>query len=254
MSSIIAQLPDESNPRAVQASSISTAGLTSAMAQTSVQDNNYQGFYAPPPAPTNPSPAPQAQQQQQYHQSPPAYPVAPTPAMQPLAHAVAMYVYNGTDAGDLNLMVNDRIAVTEYMNAEWWKGRSERTGQEGIFPRSYVRVEEKMAAPQPQQMHNSYGNESLAVAQGPSGGAANGKYADMGKRAGKKVGNAALVKTHLGILLHLGAANMLTVWCGSDNRFQYCELNLLGTHKAPRSSQGHAIGRSFYFFFALLYE
>jgi len=197
MSSIIAQLPDESNPQAVRGSSVSTAGIISAMAQTSVQDNNYQGFYAPSPAPTNPSPTPQVQhqqQQQQYQQPPPAYPVAPTPGMQPLAHAVAMYVYNGTDVGDLNLMVNDRIALTEYLNSEWCKGRSERTGQEGIFPRSYVRIEEKMGAPPPQQMQmqNNYGNQPVALAQGPSGEPANNKYGDMSKRAGKKIGNAAL--------------------------------------------------------------
>lgn len=102
-----------------------------------------------------------------------------------------MYVYNGTDAGDLNLMVNDRVAVTEYMNAEWWKGRCERTGQEGIFPRSYVRVEEK------NMPGNSYGNVPLAVSQAPvttPGGSsgAPSKYGDAGKKMGKKVGNAAL--------------------------------------------------------------
>ena len=62
-------------------------------------------------------------------------------------------------------MPGDRIAITEYMNAEWWKGRNERTGQEGIFPRSYVNVSEEKgptvpaAADQPQP--SNYGNMPL---------------------------------------------------------------------------------------------
>lgn len=84
------------------------------------------------------------------------------------------------------------------MNAEWWKGRNERTGQEGIFPRSYVRVEEK-ALPQQSQPTN-YGNVPLEVSQsGSSGGAVthNGeaqpnKAADYGKKFGKKLGNATI--------------------------------------------------------------
>ncbi|WP_227517031.1 SH3 domain-containing protein, partial [Acinetobacter baumannii] len=33
-----------------------------------------------------------------------------------------MYQYNAQDAGDLALMPNDKVVVTEYMNSEWWKG------------------------------------------------------------------------------------------------------------------------------------
>ena len=111
-----------------------------------------------------------------------------------LTNAVALYAYTATDAGDLNLQPNDHIAVTEYMNAEWWKGRSERTGQEGIFPRSYVRVEEKAMPPQPPQ--SNYGNMPLDVAQGGGGGGAVGggqsKLQEGGKKFGKKLGNAAI--------------------------------------------------------------
>lgn len=114
------------------------------------RDNSY---YQPQAAAT-----PQAQ-------PPPAYNAPPGPPPQanypPLAHATALYPYNSNDAGDLALQPNDRITVTEYMNAEWWKGRSDRTGQEGIFPRSYVKVEEK--APPAANLGNNYGNEPLAV-------------------------------------------------------------------------------------------
>lgn len=114
--------------------------------------------------------------------------------MAPLTTAVALYAYTATDAGDLNLQPNDRIAVTEYMNAEWWKGRNERTGHEGIFPRSYVRVEEKAMDPVPQP--SSYGNMPHDVAQQPvMAGPVDNKHSklqDGGKKFGKKLGNAAI--------------------------------------------------------------
>ena len=110
-----------------------------------------------------------------------------------LTNAVALYAYNGTDEGDLSLQPNDRIAVTEYTNAEWWKGRNERTGEEGIFPRSYVKVEEKAMPRQPPP--SNYGNMPMDVAQGGSSGSAGGgssKLQDGGKKFGKKLGNAAI--------------------------------------------------------------
>ena len=96
--------------------------------------------------------------------APPAYGAPPGPPPQanypPLAQATALYPYNSNDAGDLELQPNDHITVTEYMNAEWWKGKSSRTGQVGIFPRSYVKVDEK--AP-PASTTNNYGNAPLEV-------------------------------------------------------------------------------------------
>lgn len=135
------------------------------------------------------------EQQQQQQQPPPAY-AQPPPSMTaapPLTHALALYAYTATDAGDLTLQPNDRIAVSEYMNAEWWKGLNERTGQEGIFPRSYVRVEEKAVSPVPPQ--SNYGNVPMDVAMqpgGPPGGGAHGKLSEGGKKFGKKLGNAAI--------------------------------------------------------------
>ena len=83
---------------------------------------------------------------------------------------------------------NDHVTVTEYMNAEWWKGKSSRTGREGIFPRSYVKVIEKA----PQNMGNNYGNAPLEVSQMGNGeGRVPSKGEEMGKKFGKKLGNAA---------------------------------------------------------------
>jgi hypothetical protein len=131
---------------------------------------------------------------------PPAYPSAPAMPVGPpvLTYASAMYQYNAQDAGDLALLPNDKIAVTEYMNAEWWKGKNERTGQEGIFPASYVRKEEKSmvpagvsSAPAP----SNYGNMPLDVSNGAQQQAAPGEPSKLeagGKKFGKKLGNAAI--------------------------------------------------------------
>ncbi|KAF2468430.1 SH3-domain-containing protein [Lindgomyces ingoldianus] len=133
---------------------------------------------------------------------PPAYPTPPAAPVGPpaLAHATAMYQYNAQDAGDLALMPNDNVVVTEYMNNEWWKGRNERTGQEGIFPASYVRREEKAivppgpsplpSGPQP----SNYGNMPLDVSNGATSDPHQqpGKGGEMGKKFGKKLGNAAI--------------------------------------------------------------
>ena len=131
---------------------------------------------------------------------PPAYPSVPAAPVGPpaLAYASALYQYNAQDAGDLALMPNDKVVVTEYMNNEWWKGRNERTGQEGIFPASYVRKEEKSmmpprgaGAPTP----SNYGNMPLDVsngAQGPATPQEPSKAEQNGKKFGKKLGNAAI--------------------------------------------------------------
>ena len=144
---------------------------------------------------------------------PPAYNAGP-PA---IATANSLYAYAPTDAGDLALQPNDRVHILEYMNADWAKGRNERTGEEGIFPRSYVNVvEEKKSNNVPPPLppirnqsqasnyNSGYGNMPVEVAgqtgtgmasqaegqqPGPGG---NSKYGEQGKKFGKKLGNAAI--------------------------------------------------------------
>jgi hypothetical protein len=58
-----------------------------------------------------------------------------------IAHAVALYRYSDPDPRDLNFEAGDHISVTEYCNPEWWQGKNIRTGDDGIFPKNYVRVE-----------------------------------------------------------------------------------------------------------------
>lgn len=124
---------------------------------------------------------------------PPAYQSPAPSSLPPLAQATALYAYTSTDAGDLELQPNDQITVTEYMNAEWWKGKSSRTGQEGIFPRSYVKVVEEKAAPsQAPSTSNNYGNMPLETSGMGNGTGPPGKGQEMGKKFGKKLGNAAI--------------------------------------------------------------
>lgn len=120
-------------------------------------------------------------------QPPPAYNNAPPPAANwpPLAQATALYAYNSTDAGDLALQPNDHVTVTEYMNAEWWKGRSTRTGQEGIFPRSYVKVIDEKGPPQQNNTTNNYGNMPLEVSEQGNG---ESKIPSKAGEQGKKFG------------------------------------------------------------------
>ena len=149
------------------------------LANTSMNEKT-NSFYAPTPSPALP---------------PPAY--ATTPAPPSIATASALYEYHPSDAGDLALLPNDRILITEFMNADWAKGRNERTGSEGIFPRAYVAImDEKnaMAAyqPPPPPTQSSYGNMPVDVSQ--SGGSSTpGKESKLnanGKKFGKKMGNA----------------------------------------------------------------
>jgi hypothetical protein len=128
---------------------------------------------------------------------PPAYgppTVSPLPAGV-LTYAVAIYVYNATDYGDLNMLQHDRIAVSEYVNGEWWRGRNERDGQEGIFPRNYVRVvndDKGMVAPPPQG--GGYGNMPMDVSQGGAAPAVaeDPKKKGAASKIGGKLGNAAI--------------------------------------------------------------
>ncbi|KAI9887564.1 MAG: hypothetical protein M1823_000655 [Watsoniomyces obsoletus] len=152
-----------------------------------------------PSAPTQPPVETAPVKQEGYFPSPGPYPPAP-PAYSHapvLAWVTALYAYNGQDPGDLVIMPSDRIAVLEYTNGDWWKGRNERTGQEGIFPRSYVQADDaRTSMPPPSSSMPvttpNYGNMPLAVSQGPVTPVTPGPVETQGKKFGKKLGNAAI--------------------------------------------------------------
>ncbi|KAL3482497.1 SH3 domain-containing protein [Aspergillus californicus] len=146
---------------------------TAQFANTTLNEKAQYGMNPPPP-------------QQHYTSPPPAYPQAPTV----LSVASALYAYTPTDAGDLALQPHDRVQVLEHMNADWWRGRNERTNLEGIFPRSYVNVLDEKAVASP----SGYGNMPLDVSQSGAPGTPgkNSKFEEHGKKFGKKMGNAAI--------------------------------------------------------------
>lgn len=188
LASLLSQLPEQTVLHAPITSPVATLAPQSHVPVSpptqqlaNVALNEKQGnLYQPSPSP---SPLP-----------PPAY--AATPA---IATASALYEYTPTDAGDLAILPNDRILITEFMNADWAKGRNERTGAEGIFPRSYVSiVEEKKQVPPPLPAQSNYGNVPYDVAQAGSsansGPGRESKMAANGKKFGKKMGNAGMFR------------------------------------------------------------
>ncbi|KAI0147543.1 SH3 domain-containing protein [Xylariaceae sp. FL1272] len=147
----------------------------------------------------------------------PSAPAPPPPSKPIIARARALYKYTAADDRDLSFERDDRVAVHEYMNADWWMGRNERTGAEGIFPKNYVQVDgpnEKSdyyapqqptyaspaqtngGYPPPPKQHNPYSSQvpPMAVAQGGEGssGGSGSKVGEHGKKFGKKLGNAAV--------------------------------------------------------------
>jgi hypothetical protein len=169
----------------------------------------------------SPSPAPPAYN----NTAPPALPTRrtnpppPPPAKPVIARARALYKYQAADDRDLTFEREDQIAVHEYMNDDWWMGRNERTGAEGIFPKNYVQIDNEKAGfyapaqpvyasppplaaangpyPPPPQAHNPYNSHvpPMSVAEGgESAGGSSGKskVSEHGKKFGKKLGNAAI--------------------------------------------------------------
>ncbi|EPS36221.1 hypothetical protein H072_10290 [Dactylellina haptotyla CBS 200.50] len=183
LSAILSNLPPSDLPK-----------TTSAMANTSVANTRHETPVTQSPVPlptatpsfnekTNPIQTPA------YNASPPAYTHPPT-----LSVVTALYPYSASDAGDLALNTGDTINVTEYVNADWWRGVNPTTGQTGIFPKNYVKP---AAASNNEKDGYGYGNVPLQVAnsssnQPPAEPQQPSKLEEGGKKFGKKLGNAAI--------------------------------------------------------------
>lgn len=203
-------LPAEASLRNV---STSTPGNNTSSASNigslSIADRQQANSPSPAPATDHAPPA--------YHnQTPPPPPRNEGPPE--LCRAVALYQYAGGDSRDLSFETGDQISVTAYANNEWWSGKNLRTGHVGIFPANYVRVEpaqtsyygnnEKTQAgyygaqTQPvNNMQNPYSSPvpPMAIANQPepqqqqaAGETKGNKAGAMGKKFGKKLGNAAI--------------------------------------------------------------
>ena len=165
---------------------------------------------------------------------PPAYQNAPPPpqaSWPPLAQATALYAYDSTDDGDLALQPNDHINITEYLNADWWKGTSTRTGREGIFPRSYVKIiEEKSGAA---ANGNNYGNMPLETSgMGNGEGKVPGKAEEQVSRALQSILWVVLESyanhgRFLGQEIRKEAGQRRHLRCRCDDRWQHRQLDLL---------------------------
>ncbi|KAG4033605.1 hypothetical protein MFRU_004g01090 [Monilinia fructicola] len=143
---------------------------------------------------------------------PPRAPTQPPPRPE-IGRATALYRY--TEPDDCNFEVGDIIIIFEYMNDDWWMGKNERTGKEGVFPSNYVQKHTNQPTFQP----GYYGNEKAtyspyaAQQQGPAPPGPSNPYdssvppmavaeqptddkpskgGEMGKKFGKKLGNAAI--------------------------------------------------------------
>ncbi|KAK6530257.1 hypothetical protein TWF694_003620 [Orbilia ellipsospora] len=179
--------------------------INSAMSNTSISQNRNEHHTpvtnsTPVAASVTPNVAPVSNFNEKTNPATPAYtPAAPPAYSHPptLSVVTALYPYSATDAGDLALNTGDTINVTEYVNADWWRGVNPATGQTGIFPKNYVKA---AAAPNSEKDGYGYGNVPLQVANGGSSSAQvdpnqpqqPSKLEAGGKKFGKKLGNAAI--------------------------------------------------------------
>jgi len=54
--------------------------------------------------------------------------------------AQALYEYRSEDPGDLAIEAGARVLVTAKSSEDWWTGRIDGQGKEGLFPASYVKL------------------------------------------------------------------------------------------------------------------
>lgn len=68
-------------------------------------------------------------------------------AKQPvLKMLVSLYSYDKTEENELTFGEGETIALLEENDSGWWKGRLERTGEEGLFPSNFVEEQGKPAS------------------------------------------------------------------------------------------------------------
>mmetsp|Transcript_4086 Transcript_4086/g.6197 ORF Transcript_4086/g.6197 Transcript_4086/m.6197 type:complete len:171 (-) Transcript_4086:286-798(-) len=62
---------------------------------------------------------------------------------------IAVYPCQADEDDELSFLKDDIIFVTDKESDEWWFGRCERTGDEGVFPVNYVKPAPSNAVPPP---------------------------------------------------------------------------------------------------------
>ncbi|KAM0792921.1 hypothetical protein ACM66B_002680 [Microbotryomycetes sp. NB124-2] len=72
--------------------------------------------------------------------APPPPPPPPRQQTRGIGTATAMYDFEGQTAEDLPFKEHDKITVLEHITTDWWRG--ELNGRTGMFPCSYVQVDQ----------------------------------------------------------------------------------------------------------------
>lgn len=102
---------------------------------------------------------------------PPDYKAPPPQSNKPLGYCKALYDYQSSTNGDLELKEGDRIAITEHLSEDWWKGykKGDHPDKPGVFPSNYVETISEMQfkednlrlAPPPPQKKESFSSNYL---------------------------------------------------------------------------------------------
>lgn len=56
--------------------------------------------------------------------------------------ATALYDYEAAEEGELSFVEGELITEIEFVSEEWWQGKNESKGLEGVFPSNYVELVE----------------------------------------------------------------------------------------------------------------
>ncbi|CAN3376806.1 hypothetical protein DIURU_001586 [Diutina rugosa] len=102
---------------------------------------------------------------------PPDYKAPPPQSNKPLGYCKALYDYQSSTNGDLELNEGDRIAITEHLSEDWWKGykKGDHPDKPGVFPSNYVETisesefkedNSRLAPPPPQKKESFSSNYS----------------------------------------------------------------------------------------------
>lgn len=72
--------------------------------------------------------------------APPPAELSRSSPQNPVGYCKVSYEYQAVEADDLNLSKGDKLAVTEHLSEDWWKGHKKGSTQVGVFPSNYVSV------------------------------------------------------------------------------------------------------------------
>lgn len=81
-------------------------------------------------------------------------------------NAIAQYDYEKDEDNEVDFVEGDLIIEIDFVDEEWWSGKVSRTGEIGVFPASYVLLEEADLKP----VEENEGRDVKGAAENPSQG------------------------------------------------------------------------------------